>query len=66
MTFVLDDGLEVWQLIADLEELLELDVILDNDDVAVGVLSHKLTRLRTIRRVDTSGKTTATVNACAG
>ena len=56
---VLDDGLELRQVVLDLEDLLELGVVLHHDHVALGALRDRPTRLGGVRRVDAGGETAA-------
>lgn len=53
---VLDNGLEVGQLVFDLQHLLQLRVVLDNHNLAAGVVGDVLHRVGLVGRVETRGE----------
>ena len=55
---VLDDSLQVRQLVPDFDNLLKLQVILDDDDVALSIVGHVLARIGRVCRIYTSRKPT--------
>eukprot|EP01137_Pigoraptor_chileana_P032250 Opistho-2@21337 len=54
---VLNDCAEVGKLAANLEDLLQLLVVLDDNNVSLAVGRHKRTRLGVVGRVDAGGET---------